>query len=841
MLKKRSLLFQLSATGLALLLAGGLLLQSCGEKIEPEITPVENSETGQVKSFTLSVVASKAAIDTKALDLSNGNLSATWKAGDRVSVSNKTQNSALKGYLEAQEDGVSTTLKGTLDGTIGVSDTLTLEFLDSNYSEQDGTLAYIAAHCDYATAEVVVKSVADGLVTTQAAAQFTGQQAIVAFQLQESDGAALAGGVSKLTVVAGETTINVVPGAATDVLYVAIPAIRNGGLRLSALDPNGTPRSYAEAEATFEKGGYYKRDVKMDCIVTNADELFAANTSQVPKIVLGADLQLTGPDPITISGAPTVDLNGHSISGNNSHRIFTVPSDQSLTLNGPGTLKEGHADEGGAVYNRGTLVLQDVTFTDCRATAGGAIYNEGTLRMSGTIVAYNNTGADDVPDNVYLANGSVITVKGAFTEGTLIGVTRAGGAGSITAGYSSFNGTTDPALVFIPDDAGCHLTWNNGEAHLAMGRYYTVTAEKAYASQQALLEETGRDLSSADFLLSILFPDRNIPAHAISYTYRSVDPQGYPVELSAIVYIPDTALDGSRSLTGICLANHGTIASNAECPTRQAQFEGAFAWKNYAIVMPDYYGFGVSANRPQAYLDPETTARGNIDAYLAAVQLLQDRKVRIPGKLFSFGYSQGGFNSMANLKYVSQHPELHVTFEKVMCGGSPFDVELTWEAYTQGTFRNAIAFVPLTLVSMNESQRLGLNYADLFKGSLLDHWQDWILSKQYSLSSINTKLGTNDLSVIMNDGFMTRTGDAYDAIMQVCRRYSLTSGWVPPSDTKIILYHSRQDDTVPYANLTAMKAFLDQVAPGRYTLYEGDDGGHVNAVIRFVRYIIPAW
>ena len=193
MLKKRSLLFQLSATGLALLLAGGLLLQSCGEKIEPEITPVENPETGQVKSFTLSVVASKAAIDTKALDLSNGNLSATWKAGDRVSVSNKTQNSALKGYLEAQEDGVSTTLKGTLDGTIGVSDTLTLEFLDSNYSEQDGTLAYIAAHCDYATAEVVVKSVADGLVTTQAAAQFTGQQAIVAFQLQESDGAALAG------------------------------------------------------------------------------------------------------------------------------------------------------------------------------------------------------------------------------------------------------------------------------------------------------------------------------------------------------------------------------------------------------------------------------------------------------------------------------------------------------------------------------------------------------------------------------------------------------------------------------------------------------------------------
>ena len=53
-----------------------------------------------------------------------------------------------------------------------------------------------------------------------------------------------------------------------------------------------------------------------------------------------------------------------------------------------------------------------------------------------------------------------------------------------------------------------------------------------------------------------------------------------------------------------------TIASNAECPTMKAQVEGALAWKNYAIVMPDYYGFGVSADRPQAYLDAETTAQG---------------------------------------------------------------------------------------------------------------------------------------------------------------------------------------------------------------------------------------
>ena len=374
-------------------------------------------------------------------------------------------------------------------------------------------------------------------------------------------------------------------------------------------------------------------------------------------------------------------------------------------------------------------------------------------------------------------------------------------------------------------------------------RYYEVTAVKPYASQQQLLDETGLSsrLSGYALLLPFIFPDLNKPASAISYTYISADPQGKPVELSAILYIPDAALDGTKALTGISLTSHGTIGSNAECPTMKAQFEGALAWKNYAMVMPDYYGFGASADRPQAFLDPETTARGNIDAYLAARQLLEDRKLTLPSRLYSFGYSQGGFNSMANLKYVSEHPELPIHFEKVMCGGSPFDVELTWNAYTNGTFRNAISFVPLSLVSINEAQQLGIPYGDLFKGELLANWKDWILSKAYTVAEINGRLGTDNLADILNADFLAGRGDAYNRLMEVCRRYSLTSGWTPPSGTKIILYHSNQDDTVPYENLTAMKAFLDSVAPGSYTASDGNNGGHVNAAVSFVLNLILEW
>ena len=374
-------------------------------------------------------------------------------------------------------------------------------------------------------------------------------------------------------------------------------------------------------------------------------------------------------------------------------------------------------------------------------------------------------------------------------------------------------------------------------------RYYEVTAVKPYANQQVLLDETGltNKLGGFQFYLSFIFPDRSKPVTAISYTYRSADPQGNPMDQSALLYIPDAALQHTKALTGIALTSHGTITSKADCPTRKGQFEGALAWKNYAVVMPDYYGFGVSEDRPQAFLDAETTARGNIDAYLAARQLLEDRSVVIPNRLYSFGYSQGGFNSMANLKWVATHPESNLKFEKVMCGGSPFDVELTWNAYINGTFRNAIGFIPVSLVSINETQGLDIPYGRFFKGALLDNYQAWILSKDYTLPEINAKIGTNNLADVLDADFIACTGSAYESIMAVCRRYSLTSGWAPPSGTKIIIYHSNEDDTVPYENLTAMKTFLDQAAPGSYTAYDGNNGGHMDAVVNYILNIISEW
>lgn len=883
MVKTRILFYVITAISL-------LAVFSCAENKDPEDKPVEPKP--QAGTYTVTIVAGKEAVGTKALSLEGGTLKAVWAVNEEVSVFNETKGAALTGTLKAQSAGTSTTLKGELKGvTIDKNDKLTLQFLSPSYNTQDGTLDYIAAHCDYATANVTVTEVSGSNISTDPA-RFINQQAFVKILLTEPDGQDRYAPFNpqSLTINYGEGSIELssIPASTwssngAGVVYVAIPAINDCVLSLEAAKTQFDYLFYEKTDVTFSRGHYYELDARMsDLVRIRTEEKLRTALSEEGHLkyaghmlCLENDISLSKGE-LTVKYLYTLDLNGKGISGSNKGRIFNVTSTGELTLTGGGMLTQGKVteDDGGAILNAGSLVIEDVTISDSSASRGGGISNkgtlilrggsvennraadsgggifqhrEGTLTMSGNPKVYNNV-AGESSNNVYLDDSQVITVNGAFTEGASIGVTRDGGAGVFTSGFSAFHDATDDAaMIFRSDNPYFTVSCKNGEASLAL--WYEITATKNYANLQALLDETGllnAVGSMAQSLINSYFPGRNVPVSAISYTYWSTDPQGLPVKLSALLYVPDAALGGMKALTGMCLTNHGTIASKVQCPTEKAQFEGAFAWKNYAIVMPDYYGFGASADRPQGYLDAENTAHNSIDAYLAAVQMLEDRLVSIPDRLYSFGYSQGGFNSMANLKYVSQHPELGIQFEKVMCGGSPFDVEQTWNEYTHGTFRNSLAFVPMTLVSINETKQLNIDYGNIFKGSLLDNYREWILSKKYTTSEISRFLSPNPaapavIADILHEDLISGQGAAFNALISVIKSYSLTSGWTPPAGTKIFIYHSRQDDTVPYANHTAMKTFLDQAAPGCYTASEGDNGGHMNAVIKYVINTIQEW
>ena len=246
-----------------LLIIVGAMFTACSDK---ELVTDPRQDANAEKTYTMVVNATKGDdASTRALSLEGKTLNATWAEGERVTVYNVTKDATLEGYLEAQSDGASTTLKGTLTGTIENGDELKLKFLSPTYGTQDGTLTgnptSIDKVCDYAEATVEVTNASTASVTTTDAS-FENKQAIVKFTLKDKGNSDAPINATSLNVNADGSTYTVTPASATDELFVAVPAISSKTVTLTATD-GASSYNYEKTGATFENGKYYEINVKM--------------------------------------------------------------------------------------------------------------------------------------------------------------------------------------------------------------------------------------------------------------------------------------------------------------------------------------------------------------------------------------------------------------------------------------------------------------------------------------------------------------------------------------------------------------------------------------------------
>ena len=293
-----------------LILLALLVLTACTDDLVKE-GPLADGK------FSLTVNASKEPL-SKALTLSGTTLNASWTKGDVVDI----YKGAIKvGELTAQGGGTSTTLKGSLDAAPSVNDELTLKYLSPIYSSQTGTLAHIAANCDYATAIVTVKSISGNRVTlNESSASFTNQQAIVKFTLEnKATDAAIS--ATSLAFTDGTNTYTIKPTSGTSVIYAAIPGFSTKDIKLIATVGN-TIYHYERANVSFVNGSYYEIAVKMTDFNTEA--------GPNPTLNLFSDIDVEG-FIFTITRADgVVDFNGHEmttkvfIQNNNSGKTVTL-------------------------------------------------------------------------------------------------------------------------------------------------------------------------------------------------------------------------------------------------------------------------------------------------------------------------------------------------------------------------------------------------------------------------------------------------------------------------------------------------------------------------------------
>lgn len=441
-------------------------LVACTREEQPRTETPDQPESPA--TYTLTIQASKGQ-DTRALVLDGNTLNATWGGSEQVLVylnGNPDQLIAtLTPDLTGHTDPASCLLVGEFTQLPGMGDVLTLKLNSNNYSDQRGTLAYIADNCDYAVATLQVTGVDNGqILSREGGAEFESQQAIVKFTLQDNaSGAAIS--PSALTVKGDGTEVATVTGIDANsggVLFVAIPAI-SGTIDLAATVGSDTYK-YSRENVTFTAGKYYSITVKMamtsNTFNLNDESLYvnglftaqdgAVLTGRFPddgysrriRIANGATVTLhdativnssTRYAAIALDGNATIILVGeNTVSGNSHHAGISVSDTEStLTILGDGKLT-AMGGYGAAGIGCGSTNSGDEASCGTIIISGGTIEATGGNGAAGIGGGMVQTGAEASCGAITISAPAQVTATKGFGAPYSIGPSAGGSCGTVT-------------------------------------------------------------------------------------------------------------------------------------------------------------------------------------------------------------------------------------------------------------------------------------------------------------------------------------------------------------------------------------------------------------------------
>lgn len=369
------------------------------------------------------------------------------------------------------------------------------------------------------------------------------------------------------------------------------------------------------------------------------------------------------------------------------------------------------------------------------------------------------------------------------------------------------------------------------------------SSEVTYCDQQAILsgrlvggqtvhevleqEETKTThIGGAALMKAVISSWKSSQIRSYSGTYYSTDQNGKRVLLSGRIVLPS---DGKVSR--IMLVSHYTIGADFEAPSNEVPLESIYAAHGIAVLESDYIGYGASADRVHPYLCAKLTARNVVDMYFAALPFL--KKIGCSPKyddIFLLGYSQGGATTMSvahDLEW--NHPEVKIRL--AMCGGGPYDVCATYDTLIDNDFTDYPSAIPMIIQGFNVGAGLGLDYSDFFLPKMLENMDEWLNSKKYPMAEITRMMGTKRLSDIMTEKARNKSENLMTNLYKAMLDNSVIS--FPTPNCPIYLFHSYDDNVVPYINAMSETTQLD--ATSSNVIYNtGHYGNHVAGCLRFL-------
>ena len=366
---------------------------------------------------------------------------------------------------------------------------------------------------------------------------------------------------------------------------------------------------------------------------------------------------------------------------------------------------------------------------------------------------------------------------------------------------------------------------SNDPEMLAMwGMTDTATTARAYAAG-VTAPQRATSTSVAGIMQELLDFSKAATAVEVSGVYESVDVDNNPILLSGKVILP-----AKGPIKRYILVSHYTIASNREAPSNIFSLEGLLVKLGYALIIPDYIGYGITADLVHPYLVMEITARNVLDMYYAVVPFLKKAGCAPEhDDIYLMGYSQGGATTMA-VQHEIEHHDHPIKIRRVFAGGGPYDIKYTYDQFVETNWASYPCAVPIMMQGMVVGNKLNLDMRTMMAEYIYENLDLWVNSKLYTTNQINALIGTKVTSDLLTPVGMNRQSKEVSELYKAMTENSiLTYSWTPKAP--VYMFHSIDDDVVPFENAMRAKSKWKN-ANIQYSF--GHYGNHQIGCVRFI-------
>ncbi|MCQ2350761.1 MAG: hypothetical protein MJ003_02180 [Paludibacteraceae bacterium] len=280
----------------------------------------------------------------------------------------------------------------------------------------------------------------------------------------------------------------------------------------------------------------------------------------------------------------------------------------------------------------------------------------------------------------------------------------------------------------------------------------------------------------------------------VSGTYSSIDADGKPITLSGSITYPVNG-DFKRYV----VVSHYTVTSDAEAPSNHFAIESILSFFGYAVIEPDYIGYGSTKDKIHPYLVMDLTARNLYDMYVAVVPYMNQKGFK-PQKdnIYVLGYSQGGSGAAALQRLIETKHTQDVTLEYSFLGGGIYDITAMYKGYVKSEFLDFPCGAILSMQSMIVYGNLSLNMNDIFQQRVVDNIDEWINSKKYKIQEVNELIGTQKTAEIFTQEGMDLESEKSKLLCEALMKNSiLYTDWIPKTPTFVM--HSTTDNVVLFS------------------------------------------